>query len=195
MIINLKPAPSLGTILGASHTHWLSLRRQADIGEVHQSQLARHDHFPRQCGETPRLLNRSIKAPRWNKPCWKTLVSVHASPAIIMSTESRSKKRIVVTGGSGVVGRCVIEKLLSYGHEILNVDQTPLDNPKVHTLKADLTDGAQAFNALSCHFQISEPFLEQMRTPDVVIHLAGTYLVILSDIAVHHEQAREPAYQ
>ncbi|KAJ4344243.1 UDP-D-apiose/UDP-D-xylose synthase 2 [Ascochyta clinopodiicola] len=88
-------------------------------------------------------------------------------------TQSNSKKRIVITGGSGVVGRCVIEKLLSYGHEILNVDQTPLDNPKVHTLKADLTDGAQAFNALSCHFQISEPFLEEMRTPDVVIHLAG----------------------
>ncbi|KAF3005885.1 hypothetical protein E8E13_009326 [Curvularia kusanoi] len=84
-----------------------------------------------------------------------------------------AKKRIVVTGGSGVVGRIVIEKLLSYGHEILNVDQTPLDNPKVHTLKADLTDGAQAFNALSCHFQISEPFHEQLRTPDVVIHLAG----------------------
>lgn len=91
-----------------------------------------------------------------------------------------AKKRIVVTGGSGVVGRIVIEKLLSYGHEILNVDQTPLDNPKVHTLKADLTDGAQAFNALSCHFQISEPFHEQLRTPDVVIHLAGTYAIISS---------------
>jgi NAD(P)-dependent dehydrogenase (short-subunit alcohol dehydrogenase family) len=85
-----------------------------------------------------------------------------------------SKKRIVITGGSGVVGRCVIEKLLQYGHNILNVDQTPLDNPKVHTLKADLTDGAQAFNALSCHFQISEPFRERLRTPDVVVHLAGT---------------------
>ncbi|KAJ4411140.1 UDP-D-apiose/UDP-D-xylose synthase 2 [Didymella pomorum] len=82
-------------------------------------------------------------------------------------------KRIVITGGSGVVGRTVIEKLLSYGHEILNVDQTPLDNPNVHTLKADLTDGAQAFNALSCHFKIGEPFMDELRTPDVVIHLAG----------------------
>ena len=92
-----------------------------------------------------------------------------------LPADGRPKKRIVVTGGSGVVGRIVIEKLLSYGHEILNVDQTPLDNPNVHTLKADLTDGAQAFNALSCHFQISEPFREELRTPDVVIHLAGTY--------------------
>ena len=104
---------------------------------------------------------------------------------------SGPKKRIVITGGSGVVGRCVIEKLLSYGHEILNVDQTRLDNPRVHTLIADLTDGAQAFNALSCHFQIHEPFLEEMRTPDVVIHLAGTYAVLFSDIAAGHEKRRK----
>lgn len=96
-------------------------------------------------------------------------------------------KRIVVTGGSGVVGRTVIEKLLSYGHEILNVDQTPLDNPKVHTLKADLTDGAQAFNALSCHFKIGEPFMDELRTPDVVIHLAGTYWVMFSAVAIQSE--------
>jgi hypothetical protein len=31
-----------------------------------------------------------------------------------------------------------------------------LDNPKVHTLEADLTDVAQAFNSLSCHFKITE---------------------------------------
>ncbi|KAH8731339.1 hypothetical protein GQ44DRAFT_604338 [Phaeosphaeriaceae sp. PMI808] len=88
-----------------------------------------------------------------------------------MSALSESK-RIVFTGGSGVVGRHVIEKLLSYGHEILNVDITPLDNPRVHTLKADLTDGAQAFNSLSCHFGISEPFYDPIRTPDAVIHFA-----------------------
>jgi hypothetical protein len=82
-------------------------------------------------------------------------------------------KRIVFTGGSGVAGRHVIEKLLSYGHEILNVDVTPLDNSKVHTLKADLTDGAQAFNSLSCHFRVSEPFMDEIRTPDAVVHFAG----------------------
>ncbi len=98
------------------------------------------------------------------------------------SAEPNAKKRIVITGGSGVVGRCVIQKLLDYGHEILNVDQTPLDNPNVHTLKADLTDGAQAFNALSCHFQIQEPFLEDMRTPDVVVHLAGRWVVVFFGI-------------
>jgi nucleoside-diphosphate-sugar epimerase len=84
-----------------------------------------------------------------------------------------SGKRIVFTGGSGVAGRHVIEKLLSFGHEILNVDAVPLDNSNVHTLKADLTDGAQAFNSLSCHFRISEPFMDEIRTPDAVIHFAG----------------------
>ncbi|KAL1793091.1 hypothetical protein ACET3X_008073 [Alternaria dauci] len=86
---------------------------------------------------------------------------------------SPSKKRIVFTGGSGVAGRHVIEKLLSFGHEILNVDATSLDNPNVHTLKADLTDGAQTFNSLSCHFKISEPFMEPVKTPDAVVHFAG----------------------
>ncbi|CAO2648803.1 Nn.00g097520.m01.CDS01 [Neocucurbitaria sp. VM-36] len=89
------------------------------------------------------------------------------------STPPKSGKRIVFTGGSGVAGRHVIEKLLSYGHEILNVDVVPLDNPNVYTLKADLTDGAQAFNSLSCHFKVSEPFMDPIRTPDAVVHLAG----------------------
>lgn len=50
---------------------------------------------------------------------------------------------------------------------------TPLNNPDVYTLKADLTDGAQAFNSLSCHFRVSEPFLEPVKTPDAVVHFAG----------------------
>ena len=90
------------------------------------------------------------------------------------STPSNTGKKIVFTGGSGVAGRHVIEKLISYGHEILNVDVVPLDNPKVHTLKADLTDGAQTFNSLSCHFKVSEPFLDPIQTPDAVVHFAGT---------------------
>jgi nucleoside-diphosphate-sugar epimerase len=87
----------------------------------------------------------------------------------------KSGKRIVFTGGSGVAGRHVIDKLLSYGHEILNVDAVSLDNPSVHTLKADLTDGAQAFNSLSCHFRVSEPFMDEVKTPDAVVHFAGKF--------------------
>jgi nucleoside-diphosphate-sugar epimerase len=97
----------------------------------------------------------------------------------------RSGQRIVFTGGSGVAGRHVIEKLLSFGHEILNVDAVPLDNSNVHTLKADLTDGAQAFNSLSCHFRISEPFMDEIRTPDAVVHFAGE--------RIHHNPLCSPA--
>jgi nucleoside-diphosphate-sugar epimerase len=97
-----------------------------------------------------------------------------------MSTTSNASKRIVFTGGSGVAGRHVIEKLLSYGHEILNVDVVPLDNPSVYTLKADLTDGAQAFNSLSCHFKVSEPFMDPVKTPDAVVHFAGKSFCLFS---------------
>ena len=93
-----------------------------------------------------------------------------------MST-STPGKRIVFTGGSGVAGRNVVEILLSYNHEILNVDVVPLDNPHVYTLKADLTDGAQAFNSLSCHFRVSEPFMNPIQMPDAVVHFAGTLLI------------------
>lgn len=92
-----------------------------------------------------------------------------------MENTEKSGKRVVFTGGSGVAGRHVIEKLLSYGHEVLNVDVVPLNNPKVHTLKADLTDGAQAFNSLSCHFAISEPFPGPVKMPDAVVHFAGKH--------------------
>lgn len=71
----------------------------------------------------------------------------------------------------------MVEKLLSYNHEILNVDVVPLDNPHVYTLKADLTDGAQAFNSLSCHFRVSEPFMNPIQMPDAVVHFAGTLLI------------------
>lgn len=60
--------------------------------------------------------------------------------------------RIVFTGGSGKAGRHVIPYLLGQGHQVLNVDQVALDLPGVHTLLTDLTDGAEAMNALSCHF-------------------------------------------
>ncbi|KAF2740563.1 NAD-dependent epimerase/dehydratase-like protein [Polyplosphaeria fusca] len=82
-------------------------------------------------------------------------------------------KRIVFTGGSGLAGQHVINKLSQHGHQILNIDLSPFPDPTIHTLKADLTDGHQTFNSLSCHFKVSEPFLEPVKTPDAVIHFAG----------------------
>lgn len=81
--------------------------------------------------------------------------------------------RIVFTGGSGKAGRHVIPYLLDQGHEVLNLDLVPLDNPKVYTLKVDLTQSGQVFNALSTHFSMSEYGLPSLPPPDAVIHFAA----------------------
>ncbi|KAM0441274.1 hypothetical protein ACHAPT_000583 [Fusarium lateritium] len=84
------------------------------------------------------------------------------------------RKRVIVTGGSGVVGRWVIKALLKYGHQVLNLDQKPLDNAAVHTIKCDVADAGQVFSALSSHFKLKEPLdAGPPSPPDAVIHLAG----------------------
>ncbi|KAL3458769.1 hypothetical protein BJX64DRAFT_212786 [Aspergillus heterothallicus] len=91
-----------------------------------------------------------------------------------------ASKRIIVTGGSGEVGQHVINSLLSYGHDVLNLDIAPLPPAlatRVHTLRTDLTDSGQVHSALTSRFHPTCPFdparepLNQI--PDAVIHLAG----------------------
>ncbi|KAL9094157.1 MAG: hypothetical protein Q9165_003572 [Trypethelium subeluteriae] len=83
-------------------------------------------------------------------------------------------KRIVFTGGSGKAGRHVIPELVKKGHKVLNLDLVPLDNPDVFTLKTDLTDSGQVFNALTTHFNYAGyEGLDIPRAPDVVIHFAA----------------------
>ncbi|PWY82000.1 NAD(P)-binding protein [Aspergillus heteromorphus CBS 117.55] len=87
-------------------------------------------------------------------------------------------KRIVVTGGSGTAGQHVVSYLLDQGHDILNIDLVPFPDARladrVHTLRADLTDSGQVYNALCSHFHLTEPFREPLRQlPDAVVHLAG----------------------
>lgn len=96
-------------------------------------------------------------------------------------------KRIVFTGGSGKAGRHVIPELLKQGHRVLNLDLNPLPNPDgqglnpdVFTLKTDLTDSGQVFNALTSHFGFGD--FEAGRVPgppDVVIHFAAHARVLL----------------
>ena len=85
-------------------------------------------------------------------------------------------KRILFTGGSGKAGRHAIPYLLEQGHKVLNIDLVPFPDPKadVYTLKADLTQSGQTFNALTSHFNMAgykEKSLPQ--PPDVVIHFAA----------------------
>lgn len=87
--------------------------------------------------------------------------------------------RIIVTGGSGKAGQHIISSLLAAGHTILNLDLVPLPAPLSHnrnsyTLKTDLTQSGQVFNALSGQFAVSEPFpAGQPPRADAVIHLAN----------------------
>ncbi|CRL18214.1 NAD-dependent epimerase/dehydratase [Penicillium camemberti] len=81
---------------------------------------------------------------------------------------------IVVTGGSGKAGQFVIKELLNAGHTILNLDLMAMEHPDVHTLKTDLADSGQVFNALSGQWTLREPFPEGLPPrPDAIIHLAG----------------------
>jgi len=97
------------------------------------------------------------------------------SPGVPQTPNPNSKMgRIVVTGGSGKAGQYVITELLAAGHQILNLDLMPMTHPDVHTLKTDLADSGQVFNALSGQWQLHEPFPEGLPPrPDAVIHLAG----------------------
>lgn len=87
-------------------------------------------------------------------------------------------KRIMVTGGSGKAGRPIIQHLISHGHTLLNLDLVPLpptpEFASVHTIRIDLTDSGQVFNALTSHYAPTEPLASgPPHPPDAIIHLAG----------------------
>jgi len=77
--------------------------------------------------------------------------------------------RIVVTGGSGKVGRAVVRGLLEHDHEVLNVDRAAPDPAAgaaaAPFLRADLTDFGQTLEALSG--------AELMFGTQAVVHLAA----------------------
>ncbi len=90
------------------------------------------------------------------------------------------KKRIVFTGGSGKAGRHVVPYLVDRGHEVLNVDLTPLDHPGVNTLIADIADSGQMFNALSMHFGFGGYDTGNGPAPiDAVVHFAAVPRVLI----------------
>lgn len=88
--------------------------------------------------------------------------------------------RIVFTGGSGKAGRDVIPYLLAQGHQVLNVDRVVLDHPGVNTLLADLTQGGEAMNALSCHFNYDGYATSGgPARPDAVVHFAAVPRILM----------------
>jgi nucleoside-diphosphate-sugar epimerase len=83
-------------------------------------------------------------------------------------------KKIMFTGGSGKAGRHVIQYLVDRGHQVLNIDTKPLDNPRVRTLITDITDSGQVFNAFSSYMGLHE-FDPSLRAQpvDAVVHFAA----------------------
>jgi nucleoside-diphosphate-sugar epimerase len=83
-------------------------------------------------------------------------------------------KRVIFTGGSGKAGRHVVQHLVEHGYQVLNLDQKPLDNPKVRTLLTDITDSGQVFDALSSYMGLHEfdPSLKPLPV-DAVVHFAA----------------------
>lgn len=82
--------------------------------------------------------------------------------------------RVFFTGGSGKAGRHVIGYLVDQGHEVLNVDLTPLDLPGVDNLIVDVTDSGEVFNAMTSYLNIDD--VRAAKGPayfDAVVHFAA----------------------
>jgi nucleoside-diphosphate-sugar epimerase len=74
--------------------------------------------------------------------------------------------RVIVTGGSGKVGRDCIEELLQHGDEVFNLDTAPPEKERARFTQVDLTDFGQTIDAMS---GIDELY----RRVDRVVHLAA----------------------
>lgn len=83
-------------------------------------------------------------------------------------------KNIIVTGGSGLAGKWVVDDLLKHGHRVLNLDRVVLQGSPARTLITDLTDAGQVFNAL-CSTTVRHEFSPSIRPEpiDAIIHFAA----------------------
>jgi nucleoside-diphosphate-sugar epimerase len=74
--------------------------------------------------------------------------------------------RVVVTGGSGKLGRAVVEDLASHGYDVANVDAVPPRDARSDFTRIDLTQYGQVVEALT---RIDSRFDHV----DAVVHLAA----------------------
>jgi nucleoside-diphosphate-sugar epimerase len=74
--------------------------------------------------------------------------------------------RVVVTGGSGKLGRAVVAHLLDSGWEVVNIDRVPPAERISPFVQVDLTDYGQTVEALT-------GIEDRYRSVDAVVHLAA----------------------
>ena len=85
--------------------------------------------------------------------------------------------RVVVTGGSGKLGRVCVRDLRAHGYDVTNVDTIPGEGPREATVVADLADFGQTLEVLSA-------VDDRYRAVDAVVHLAA---IPAPGLAPNHE--------
>jgi nucleoside-diphosphate-sugar epimerase len=73
--------------------------------------------------------------------------------------------RVVVTGGSGKLGRACVRDLAEHGYAVTNVDLVPSRDAVAPLVRADLPDSGQALEALAG--------VDERPAADAVVHLAA----------------------
>ena len=71
-----------------------------------------------------------------------------------------------MTGGSGKLGRAVVDELVEHGWAVVNLDQVPPREPRCPYTRVDLTDLGQTVEALTA-------IDDRYRRVDAVVHLAA----------------------
>jgi len=74
--------------------------------------------------------------------------------------------RVAVTGGSGKLGRAVVDDLLGHDYDVVNLDLVPSRDPRAAFIRVDFTDFGQTFQALHAVDDRHEGL-------DGVVHLAA----------------------
>jgi nucleoside-diphosphate-sugar epimerase len=75
--------------------------------------------------------------------------------------------KVIVTGGSGKLGRAVLKDLVANGYEVLNIDQSLPKEPIVPTVRIDLTNFGEVAGAILGG-------VDERKGPfDAVVHLAA----------------------
>ncbi len=89
--------------------------------------------------------------------------------------------RVLFTGGSGKAGRHVVPYLVAKGHDVLNVDLTPLNAAGAGDLIADITDLGQMYSAMRAHFGFAGLETGQGAQPvDAVVHFAAVPRILIA---------------
>lgn len=89
-------------------------------------------------------------------------------------TDRPQPKRVIVTGGSGKAGTYVVQEFYNQGYAVLNLDVRHRDGLPVRTLRTDLTDAGQVFNALSSYVEAASDG-DTLRPQPIaaIVHLAA----------------------